>query len=260
MRVERIEALLRSTPPDEPIYRRELILGPRTVTPSGQPVHGRWPVAGLLATAAGAVAVLAMVGTVVGPLTALPSSAPPASRLATSALEASPPLAAVPWLDATPPPPATPEPTADPRMLPICTSRDLILTASGWGGATGSMAGGASVINLGSNPCTVSGKPGIELLDSHGTVIARGVAAEPSPTSPLVVLATGGVAGVTVVWSNWCVGPPPRPLHIRLSIPEGGGDLTTAVRDAPGVPGEVPRCDSPGSGSTFAVPLDFVAP
>ena len=104
---------------------------------------------------------------------------------------------------------------------------------------------------MSSNPCTVAGKPGTELLDSRGTVIARGSAPEASPGSALVVLPTAAGAGGITVWSNWCDSPPSRPLRIRLSLPMGGGQLTATVReDAPGNP-ILPRCDSPGSGSTF---------
>ena len=267
MRVERIEALLRSQPPDEPTYGGELILGPRVVELDRLPVRGRWAATGTLA---GIVVVAALVGvlvTVLGPLAAPPINAPSPSVGATGTLEpsqrpdASPPLAAIPWIDATPPPAPTPEPTADPRSLPACASSDLILTAQGWGGATGSLAGGASVVNMGSNPCTVAGKPGVELLDSRGAVIAAGLGPEAAPGSALVVLPTGGSAGVTTVWSGWCGDPPSRPLRIRLSLPDADGALTAAVReDVSGGPGTVPRCDSPGSASTIGVPIEFVAP
>jgi Protein of unknown function (DUF4232) len=266
MQVERIEALLRSQPPDESTYRGELILGPRAVELDRHPVRDRWAATGTLAGIAVVAALVAVLVTVLGPLAASPINAPSPSIGATSTLrpspglEASPQLAAIPWIDATPPPAPTPEPTADPRSLPACASSDLILTAQGWGGATGSLAGGASVVNLGSNPCTVVGKPGVELLDRHGAVIAAGPGPEAAAGSALVVLPTGGGAGVTTVWSGWCGDPPSRPLRIRLTLPLAGGALTAAVReDGPGGPGTVPRCDSPGSASTFGVPPEACA-
>jgi hypothetical protein len=261
MRLERIESLLRSQPPDEPPYRGELLLGPRIVPATRGPVRGQRPIAGALA---GAVVVAVLVGlivAVVGPFAAVPSNGPSPSTAVTGSPEASPPIGVISWIDATPPPPPTPEPTDDPRSLLACAAGDLVFEAQGWGGATGSQAGGASLFNISSNPCTVAGKPGIELLDSHGDVIATGRGPDASPGSPLVVLPTGASAGVITVWSNWCGNPPSRPLRIRLSLPGAGGELTAAVReDELTGPGSVPRCDSPGSGSTFGVPLDFEAP
>jgi hypothetical protein len=177
-----------------------------------------------------------------------------------NATQGSPALGVIPWIDATPSLSPTPEPTPDPRTLPACTPDDLVLIAGGWGGATGSLAGRANVLNLTQASCTVGGKPGIELLDNRGSVIAHG-AGEPASESDLVVLPPGGVAGVTIVWGNWCGNQPARPLQVRLSLPIGGGALLAAVDDtAPGSPGALPRCDSPGAGSTFGVPLGFAPP
>jgi len=259
MRVERIERLLGSQPPDEPPYRGELILGPRVIQPSQQPVRGRWPAAGALTTAVVVVALLGIGVAILGPLAAQPTNAPSASSQATGTPAASPPLAAIPWIDATPPPPPTPEPSPDPRLLPACTSSDLVLMASGWEGATGSLAGGASVTNLGSNPCTVAGKPGVDLLDSRGTIIARGAAPEASPGSALVVLPTGAGADVITVWSNWCDSPPSGPLRIRVSLPMGRGELAATVPERALNNPILPRCDSPGSGSTIGVPLELAS-
>jgi hypothetical protein len=267
MRVDRIEALLRSQPPDEPTYQGELLLGPRVVEPIRQPVRGRWGAAGTLASGVVLASVVTVAVAVLGPLAAPPTNGPSASAGATGTLEpsprreGSPPAGVIPWIDATPPPAATPEPTPDPRSLPLCTASDLILVAQGWGGATGSEAGGASVVNLSSNPCTVAGKPGIELLDRAGAVIATGPGPEPAPGTVPVALPTGGGAGVIAVWSNWCGSPPARPLRIRLTLPGGGGALSDVVReDGTGGGGSVPRCDSPGSGSTFGVPIEFRPP
>jgi len=261
MRLERIESVLRAGPPDEPPYRGELLLGPRIVPATRGPVRGGRPVAGALAGIALAAVLFGLIVAVVGPLAAVPSNGPSASPAATGTPEASPPLAAIPWIDATPPPPPTPEPTADPRLLPACASGDLVLEAQGWGGATGSQAGGASVFNISSNPCTVAGKPGIELLDRRGDVIATGRGPDAPAASALVVLPTGASAGVITVWSNWCGNPPSRPLRIRLSLPAAGGELTTTIHedDFTG-PSSLPRCDSPDSASTFGVPVEFEPP
>jgi hypothetical protein len=210
--------------------------------------------AGLAAVAVVAFALVLGTSTTSTPnASASPSPSPKATQ-------GSPALGVIPWIDATPSPSPTPEPTPDPRTLPACTPDDLVLTAGGWGGATGSLAGGATVLNLTQASCTVGGKPGIELLDNRGNVIAHG-AGEPASGSGLVVMPPGGVAGVTIVWGNWCGNPPARPLQVRLSMPIGGEALLAAVDDtAPGSPGALPRCDSPGAGSSFGVPLPFAPP
>jgi hypothetical protein len=261
MRLDRIEDLLRTRPPDEPAHRGELLLGPRLV-PTGRPdIRVRRPAVAALATLLGVAVLVALVLAVAGPL-AITTDRPSASASATphGTAEESARTGVIPWIDATPAPPPTPEPTPDPRTFPACTANELVLTAAGWGGATGSMAGGASVVNLSSNPCTVAGKPGVELIDKGGTVIATGHGPETGPASPLVVLQAGGVAGVTIVWSNWCGDPPPRPLIVRLSLAAGGDLMATVREDGPGGPSEVPRCDSPGAGSTFGVPVEFAPP
>lgn len=258
MRLERIEELLRVRPPDEPAYRREPLRSPRLVPATRGSVRGR-----RLTPAFSGVAVLAAVAVVTITLvvgttrTSAPSASPSPSP---SATQGSPALRVIPWTDATPSPSPTPEPTPEPRTLPACRPDDLVLTADGWEGATGSLAGRATVLNLTTAACTVGGEPGVELLDSRGRVIARG-AGEPVPGSDLVVLPPGGVAGVTTVWSNWCGNPPTRPLQVRLSMPIGGEALVAAVDDrAPGSPGALPRCDSPDAGSSFGVPRPFAPP
>src|SRR6476660_5157582 len=98
MQVERIEALLRSQPPDESTYRGELILGPRAVELDRQPVRGRWAATGTLAGIAVVAALVAVVVTVLGPLVASPINAPSPSIGATSTLEPSPGFEASPQL------------------------------------------------------------------------------------------------------------------------------------------------------------------
>ncbi len=259
MQVDRIEALLRLQPPDEPTYRREPLRSPPLAAARRGPIRGRRlmtpALPGAVVLAGVAVVALALV------LGTSPTSTPRASASPSQdATQGSPALGVIPWIDAKPSPSATAEPTPDPRTLPACMPDDLVLNAGGWGGATGSMAGGANVLNLTQSSCTVGGKPGIELLDNRGSVIAHG-AGEPASGSDLVVLPPGGVAGVTIVWGNWCGDPPARPLQVRLSLPIGGGALLAAVAEAaPGPPGALPRCDSPGAGSSLGVPLPFAPP
>ena len=264
MKPERLEQLLRTQPPDEPTYRGELLIGPRVARPThAQFTGGRTRAGALGAMAVGVVVVGIAILAVGGPLasrsTVGPSTSPAPSQTAGPSTSAQ---ALVPWIDATPAPSPTPEPSPDPRSYPTCTAGDLVLQAEGWGGATGSLAGGASVLNLTANPCTVTGRPSVALLDARGEVIAPATA--PSAVDPgaaPVVLPSGGVAGVIIVWGNWCGAPPKLPLSVRLSLPDQGGTLTATVGQAPVSPaGVVPRCDSPGDGSSLGVPLSFSAP
>jgi hypothetical protein len=263
MRLERIEELLRLQPPDEPRYPGELLSGPRMVRASQAEIRGRRPFAAALNAATVIMVLLGVVVLVLvlGPLAAAPKVTPSTSTTASESPQASPALGVIPWLDATPMPSPPPEPTPDARTLPACTSDDVVLAASGWDGATGSLAGGASVVNLSSSSCTVGGKPGIELLDGRGTVIARGPTAKSAPGGELVVLPPGGAARLITVWTNWCGKPPTRPLTVRLSLPMGAGRLTATIREEGALsPNEVPRCDSPGTASTIGVPLALAAP
>jgi len=218
MRPERIEELLKAKPPDEGVYRGELVLDTPTARATTAVTRAR-PSLASAAAAVGTVALvsLVLVALVLGPLAGpspSPSPAPPSASPSPQpsperSPQATPNLGVIPWIDATPVASPTPAPTVDPRSMPPCTAHDLVLVAGGWSGATGSEAGGATVINLSGTPCTVSGRPGVDLLDARGRVIAPGVD-KPATGSDLVVLQPGGVAGVITVWQNWCGDPPRR--------------------------------------------------
>ena len=168
---------------------------------------------------------------------------------------------AIPWIDATPPPSAEPEPepTIDPMSVASCTADDLAMSAGGWGGATGSMAGGAALVNVSVEPCRIGGKPVVELFSKKGAAIAESSRAE-AVAGPTVVLESGGVADVITVWMNWCGDPPVRPLFLRLSLPDGGGSLESEVREWDRGTTSLPRCDLANAPSTIGVPEPFSAP
>jgi hypothetical protein len=153
------------------------------------------------------------------------------------------------------------EPTIAPTAVGPCAVRQLALVAGGWGGATGSMAGGATVLNVSSEPCRVTGTPRLELRDGDGRAIAGG---RPASGDESAVLVPGGGAGVTMVWRNWCGAAPATPLSVRLTL-VGGGALTARVIDWSGGIGgaeadSLPRCDTEGSPSTIAAPGAFAVP
>ena len=112
------------------------------------------------------------------------------------------------------------------------------------------MGGGAGLINMSIEPCSIEGWPAVDLL-ANDTVIATG-----TPTRPgsVVVLPPGGVAGVITVWSNWCRDAHPPDLVLRLSVIGWDRGLVAPVVDWPGSGGSVPRCDTPTAPSTIGVP------
>ena len=178
-----------------------------------------------------------------------------------------PTLRGLPTLEAHPTavpptvPTDSPASTTDPLSVAVCGIDQLALAAGGWSGATGSMAGGATLLNVSSETCRVSGKPSLELLDRAGKVIAEG---QPASAEQPVAILPGGVATVIAVWSNWCTDPPARPLTLTLSLAETKGTLRAAVVDWNAIGGEesssLPRCDAEGAGSSIAAPTPFAAP
>jgi len=262
MNGDRIESLLRQQPPDEPPYvpqgaPRPPVLDrvtPRSRTAAAVP--GLW-----------AAAVAALVVAVFG-WQALVAPHPPSASGDLSSAPASTgspgttlPPGVIPWLDQAYVP-ATPEPTTPPEALPLCRADDLVLLASGWGGATGSMAGGAELVNTWANACRVEKLRDAYLLDAQGNHVADATFLLSLTNSPadLVGIGGGGAASATVVWSNWCGGPPPLPLRLsvrlRLDTDNGPQDsvLTAPVRPwDPALAGETPRCDAPGASSTLSI-------
>jgi len=107
--------------------------------------------------------------------------------------------------------------------------------------------------NTGSRPCILRGIPRITLVSADGAPLAVHRARSPVPFSHAVVLAPGKprAAWLEVYWSNWC-GPPPGPLHLRISLANGRGTLTSTF-DGPPDGRYVPRCLAHGRPSTLAI-------
>ena len=272
MRPERIEELLRSRPPDERQHGVEL--GPDPVAPAVEPM--RPVVRARLGRAVPAlVVVVAVVATVAtaGLLAARrpdqtatspgASGAPPSVAGPSPAPSSSAVAGLIPWLDAPYVSPS-PEPTPGPGDLPLCDAANVALLASGWGGATGSMAGGVQLVSLAADPCRLENPTRVELLDAAGTTIATGPpsGARP-PDQGAVEVAPGAVAGDILVWSNWCGTRPARPLSVRLTLPLAVDQVATpttlmATIDDDGLSSGTPRCDAPGAGPTLG-PIGLTA-
>ena len=258
MKPERIEALLRTKPPDEPGHRvRPVLDGVVTHGLRAGRVRPTPVAAGGLGRAA--VLVIAIIGVTVGAVVMRNGPAGPSPSPTSSTAAPSLALGVIPWIDATSAPSPTPEATQGPASLAACVPQDLTLVAGGWGGATGSMAGGADLINVSANPCKLWNPVGAQLSDSTGTVIARldpAIAAGGSSANVVAVPSGGDVTG-TLVWMNWCGVAPRLPLRLTVYITDRAEktasidtpSLTAEVRDWAGGSG-IPRCDAPGAGSS----------
>jgi hypothetical protein len=256
MKLSRLEDLLRTRPPDERLFDAPHVSDVANTLPvRSRPRPVTVPQLFGLASAAIVVVAITLVGARVisrVPVAASPSANSPSTN--------TPQLAGViPWLAALPDPPATPEPTPQAAALPPCAAEDLVLVASGWGGATGSMAGGAMLINLGV-ACRIESRLSAQLSDANGVVIATGAGTQIEPALPPVAIASGGEVGAIVVWMNWCGPAPKRPLTLSLEIPaeRARTRLSATVADDGGGAG-VPRCDTDGAGSSVGT-VEFRPP
>lgn len=215
--------------------------------PSRPPFRRRTPALIVVATALIAVAVVLGLDRSVPTRTSMASPSPSAATSLASPVAIRDEATSAPTIEHGP--------TLVPESVHSCSVDDLAFAAGGWGGATGSMAGGATLINVSLEPCRVVGTPAVALLAGDRVVIADG--APPSPGLALVLL-PGGVANVITVWSNWCGDPPERPLSLRLSLVDEAGALEApvVVWSQPGViggpgPNSVPRCDIASLPSTI---------
>jgi hypothetical protein len=119
-----------------------------------------------------------------------------------------------------------------------------------WQGAGGSVAGGVSFVNAGKDPCSVQGRPTVELFDQHGqrlNVVAAQPSVSPPPAARVLLDPRSGTASVLVQWFNWC-GPDPGPVVARVILPSA----TASIRVAPPI-GFLPHCNNAASPSTIDV-------
>lgn len=263
MKPERIEALLRTKPPDEPArHFRSVVDQPAT----GALGRGRVrPMTDAFGGIGWAAVLVVVIGVTIGSIVLRYGTAGPSPSPTSSGPQPSVALGVIPWIDATPAPTAQPDATPDAASLPGCTVQDLALVAGGWGGATGSMAGGATLINLSTNPCRIWNPLSAQLSDATGAVIARlNPAISSGGGSGARAIPTGGEVAGIVVWMNWCDAAPKLPLKMTIYVidnPEKTVSIDTPsisadVRDREGEAG-TPRCDAPGAGSSVgAVSFD----
>ncbi|HEY2887926.1 MAG TPA: DUF4232 domain-containing protein [Candidatus Limnocylindrales bacterium] len=152
-----------------------------------------------------------------------------------------------------------PPAAASPVAIGPCQPGDVAIGSVWWTGATAEMEGGVSLIDVGSTPCQVGGRPsGFQMLDRRGQPLDL----EVKPLAPdmeegLVLLLPQdepassealfpGQTGVAVSWTNWC-GRWDRQGTLVMTLP-GLGQLR-----APFIGLSAPRCDTPGAPSVIQV-------
>jgi Domain of unknown function (DUF4232) len=139
---------------------------------------------------------------------------------------------------------------------PRCQTTQLTGSA-GFGGATGSQLGGATLTNTSTSTCVLGDTPPQVTISWQGTTLAT--QEQPWPISasdllhaPVRVLAPGASANIDMQWFNWCGTPsegngfkPALQLQfatgVDVTIPETVETMTP------------PRCDAPGDPSTLTV-------
>ena len=128
------------------------------------------------------------------------------------------------------------------------------------GGGTGTAHADLSFTNVGSAPCSLSGKPTrIAFLRADGTALPiapQGPDADPVPPATLAP-GVRGAASVAYSWGNWCGGTP-GPLRVRAELPTGGS--VTGPFDGPPGYDFTPRCDQPGQQSFLILLWGFANP
>jgi Protein of unknown function (DUF4232) len=156
-------------------------------------------------------------------------------------------------------------PQTDAGVRP-CGTTDL--TGSGrFQGATGSLAGGLSLVNNASTACVLPGHPRIQLVDAQGKALPVNEQAAPlcnesrdtSACVPrsMVVVQPGQEARARLVWQNWCGPMPDGPITLEMSLLEPEGPLSVVLEPAGAPLVDTPRCDTPDSPSTLLVgPLE----
>jgi hypothetical protein len=176
-------------------------------------------------------------------------------------------LLALPGCDLIPGPSGTPvplltpsaepdaSPTAASQLPPGCLAGDMEGLA-GWQGATGAMSGAVFLVNKGTEPCTLQGRPGIHIVGPNGAMLPITdveMSGESTPCCPPVILVPGSRAIAGFVWRNWC-GEAQGPFSLAVALPGEGGQLNVAVLDRSGTPVvDTPRCDNSQEASTIAV-------
>jgi len=129
-----------------------------------------------------------------------------------------------------------------------CSASDLDASA-GWQGATGSMLGGVVFTNRSSDPCLLTGRPVVQIVDGQGEPlpVVQTIGRDESPGVLVIVQPQEQAFASIHWWPQWCQPSPVPPLTLHLRLP-GGSELVAPVRN-----GGTPRCDAPERMTTNSV-------
>jgi len=139
-----------------------------------------------------------------------------------------------------------------------CTPGQLSATV-GFVANASSALGGIVFANRGASPCTLTGRPSVRVIDSHGTDLAlrqtsgAGNTPGPPPTRPIVLSAHGvqPQAGVPIDWYNWCASPTGAvSVNVQFS---GWKTALVASPSANAEPPLTPPCVDTSLGSSLGV-------
>jgi Domain of unknown function (DUF4232) len=165
-----------------------------------------------------------------------------------------------PELTPSPAPTATTEPSAPPSVASVpqpCPGGDLAAELQDWQGAAGTRFGTIAVHDVGAADCTVSGTPGLQLVDGQGVVFLDsanlGEPASASPATPLLTLRAGSadMAFLLVGLANYCGASPVLPVRIAIVLPASLG--RTVVTVPSGVVVDMAPCNGPTAPTTLHV-------
>jgi hypothetical protein len=162
----------------------------------------------------------------------------------------------VPWLDLRPA-----KAPANPPLARPCRASDLHAHLF-LQGATGSLVGGVELLNAGTRPCSLLGRPTVSFTGAAAAAErwqAKKLAASPAPPDvvadppgSLRALRPGKSASVVLFWSNWC-GPGAVPTGASGATPDAVA-LGLASGTTIAIPlAHAPRCDAPQDPSIISV-------
>ncbi len=118
-----------------------------------------------------------------------------------AATPASSPTAAAPTVSPSSAASASPAPSAS-SGVPHCATSDLSGSIATNGGAAGTTYDDLTLTNHGSSACTMSGYPGVSLVDAGGNTIGQPATRNTAHASNLVTLAGNGSAYALIGFPN----------------------------------------------------------
>jgi len=154
----------------------------------------------------------------------------------------------------------TPAPTATPTSRPAaspttpgvvrCKTADLSLAVNPAGAAAGTHFVAIVLTNAGKGPCTISGYPGVSLVDANGNQVGEPADRNPAIDPEAIAIKPGGSAHALAGLPNYqnfpagkCSGPAKR---IKVYPPEETDALTVSFDDY-ACPGFSVRVFEPGA-------------